>query len=69
MRKAPLGVGVFNVNLAPLPMADRISILIITYNRPADLLELLMSLSAQTNIGGVLEEMEKPHGYNSRRAL
>ena len=38
-------------------MADRISILIITYNRPADLLELLMNLGEQTNIGEVLEEI------------
>jgi len=38
-------------------MADRISILIITYNRPADLLALLENLGAQTNIDSVLEEI------------
>ena len=38
-------------------MAQRISILIITYNRPADLLELLVSLQKQTNLNEVLEEI------------
>jgi GT2 family glycosyltransferase len=38
-------------------MADRISILIITYDRPADLLELLKNLAAQTNTDEVLEEI------------
>ncbi len=40
-----------------LLMSNRISILIITYNRPADLLELLINLSGQTGIGDVLEEI------------
>lgn len=38
-------------------MTNRISILIITYNRPADLLELLINLSGQTNTDEVLEEI------------
>lgn len=38
-------------------MAQRISILIITYNRPADLSELLVSLQKQTNLDEVLEEI------------
>lgn len=38
-------------------MPDRISILIITYNRPADLLELLVDLGKQVNTGEVLEEI------------
>ncbi len=38
-------------------MAQRISILIITYNRPADLLELLQSLATQLHLDKVLEEI------------
>ena len=38
-------------------MPDRISILIITYNRPADLLELLVNLNTQTNKDEVIEEV------------
>jgi GT2 family glycosyltransferase len=38
-------------------MPDKISILIITYNRPADLLELLVNLNMETNKDGVLEEI------------
>ena len=38
-------------------MAERISILIITYNRPADLLELLINLEGQSGIDEVLEEI------------
>lgn len=38
-------------------MQDRISILILTYNRPADLLELLENLCTQLNINDVLEEI------------
>lgn len=38
-------------------MADRISILIITYNRPADLLELLVNLNSQARKDDVLEEI------------
>ncbi len=38
-------------------MADRISILIITYNRPADLLELLVNLAQQNDTAQVLEEI------------
>ena len=38
-------------------MAERISILIITYNRPADLLELLINLGEQTGTNEVLEEI------------
>ncbi|MEI8074708.1 MAG: glycosyltransferase [Bacteroidota bacterium] len=38
-------------------MQDRISILILTYNRPADLLELLQNLNSQSNIKDVLEEI------------
>lgn len=38
-------------------MPDRISILIITYNRPADLLELLVDLGKQVNTVEVLEEI------------
>lgn len=38
-------------------MPGRISILIITYNRPADLLELLVSLNGQQNKETVLEEV------------
>ena len=38
-------------------MPDRISIQIITYNRPADLLELLINLSNQTDLDKVLEEI------------
>jgi GT2 family glycosyltransferase len=38
-------------------MPDKISILIITYNRPADLLELLINLGTQANTGEVLEEI------------
>ncbi len=38
-------------------MPDRISIQIITYNRPADLLELLINLSKQNRIDEVLEEI------------
>lgn len=38
-------------------MSHRISIIIITYNRPADLLELLENLNGQVGIGEVLEEI------------
>ncbi len=38
-------------------MAERISILIITYNRPADLLELLINLNEQKGTADVLEEI------------
>ena len=38
-------------------MAERISILIITYNRPADLLELLINLGGQSGLDDVLEEI------------
>ncbi len=38
-------------------MTDRISIIIITYNRAADLLELLINLSKQKNLDTVLEEI------------
>jgi GT2 family glycosyltransferase len=38
-------------------MAQRISILIITYDRPADLLELLESLATQNGLDEVLEEV------------
>ncbi len=38
-------------------MPERISILIITYNRPADLLELLINLGEQTGADEVLEEI------------
>jgi len=38
-------------------MANRISILIITYNRPADLLALLVTLSTQNKLDEVLEEI------------
>lgn len=38
-------------------MSNRISILIITYNRPADLLELLHNLSNQLHLNAVLEEI------------
>jgi GT2 family glycosyltransferase len=38
-------------------MQDRISILIITYNRPADLLELLVHLNTVVRTTGVLEEV------------
>jgi GT2 family glycosyltransferase len=38
-------------------MASRISILIITYNRPADLLELLIDVNAQAYYNEVVEEM------------
>jgi GT2 family glycosyltransferase len=38
-------------------MPDRISILIITYNRPDDLLELLENLSTQQHTAEVLEEI------------
>jgi GT2 family glycosyltransferase len=38
-------------------MAERISILIITYNRPADLLELLINLEGQSGTEEVLEEI------------
>ena len=38
-------------------MPDRISILIITYNRPADLLELLTDISKQSNTDKVVEEI------------
>ena len=38
-------------------MSNHISILIITYNRPADLVELLESLLNQESIGEILEEI------------
>jgi GT2 family glycosyltransferase len=38
-------------------MANLISILIITYNRPADLLELLINISEQTSFKSVVEEI------------
>ncbi|MBA3827995.1 MAG: glycosyltransferase family 2 protein [Taibaiella sp.] len=38
-------------------MPDTLSILIITYNRPADLLELLRNLSTQQRLDEVLEEV------------
>jgi len=38
-------------------MSNKISILIITYNRPADLLDLLKSIIGQTNTDAVLEEV------------
>jgi GT2 family glycosyltransferase len=38
-------------------MPNRISILIITHDRPADLLELLENLSTQVNTGEILEEI------------
>ncbi len=38
-------------------MAKRISILIITYNRPADLLELLQNISEQKDFDAVIEEI------------
>ncbi len=56
IREAPLGVWGFRVNLRSA-MADKISILIITYNRPADLLDLLKSINTQTNKEPVLEEV------------
>ncbi len=56
IREAHLGVWPFRVNLPPA-MADKISILIITYNRPADLLDLLKSIDTQTNKESILEEV------------
>ncbi len=38
-------------------MAKRISILIITYNRPADLLELLQNINTQSGFDSVVEEI------------
>ena len=38
-------------------MSKRISILIITYNRPADLLELLVNLGTQLHLNTVLQEI------------
>lgn len=38
-------------------MSKRISILIITYNRPADLLELLVNLGTQIHLNTVLQEI------------
>jgi GT2 family glycosyltransferase len=38
-------------------MTKRISILIITYNRPADLLELLTNLGTQSHLSSVLQEI------------
>lgn len=49
---------VLNCNFSgKLTMANRISILIITYNRPADLLELLINLNKQSDFDTVIAEV------------